>query len=335
MASFQLSGPLDILLIEGLTLPNATDDIVDDISAAAPTGSTVTVANGVTAALDVATSSQIILGMITPELFAVTRQLEWLHAISSGVDMFMFDAFTDSRVVLTSEKGLVGGHLADTGFGLLLSLTRQIHPAIELGPDGWSHRTALRAKQIELEGRTMGIVGFGGTGRAMAQRAVGFGMCVVAVDEVPPTDELDQRFGVEEVWPADELDRLLAQSDVVAVCCPLSKKTASLFDAAAFAAMRPGAIIVNVTRGEVVDNDAMVAALQSGRLGGAALDVVAGEPLAAGHPLHTHKNVAMTPHTAGGSTQRAQRNVDRFIRNLAAVQHGAPLEGVVDKHLGY
>jgi phosphoglycerate dehydrogenase-like enzyme len=335
MTSLHLTGPLNILIIEGLTLPTATDDIVQDIAAAAPKASTVSVADGVRAALDQAAESQIILGMMTPELFAATTRLRWLHAISSGVDMFMFDDFIDSDVVLTGEKGLVGGHLADTGFGLLLSLTRQIHPAIALGAGAWRHRTALRSKQIELEGRTMGIVGFGGTGRAMARRAVGFGMDVIAVDEFPPDGPPDSIFGVEQVWPADDLNRLLAQSDVVAVCCPLSKKTTSLFDTAAFAAMKPCSIIVNVTRGEVVDNEALVDALQSGHLGGAALDVVAGEPLAGDHPLYAIENVAMTPHTAGGSTQRARRNVDRFIRNLGAVQYGAKLEGVVDKQLGY
>jgi phosphoglycerate dehydrogenase-like enzyme len=308
---------------------------LEDIVAAAPKESTVSVAGGVRAALEQAAESQIILGTMTPELFAVTTRLRWLHAISSGVDMFMFDDFIDSEVVLTGEKGLVGGHLADTGFGLLLSLTRQIHPAIAFGSSAWGHRTALRNKQIELDGRTMGIVGFGGTGRAMARRAVGFGMDVVAVDEFPPDSRPDPIFGVERVWPADDLDRLLGRSDVVAVCCPLSKKTTSLFDRTAFATMKPGSIIVNVTRGEVVDNEALVDVLRSGHLGGAALDVVAGEPLAADHPLYAIENVAMTPHTAGGSNQRARRNVDRFIRNLGAVQHGTEVEGVVDKQLGY
>jgi len=326
--ALRLEGPLDILVIEGLTLPEATPDLLADIEAAAPAGSVVHVAGGMKDAAAFAPSAHVILGIVNDRLFASTERLKWVHAIASGVDMFMFEDFIESDIVLTGEKGLVGGHLADTGFGLLLSLTRQIHPAIALGADGWNNRTRLRAKQIELEGRTMGIVGYGGTGRAMAARAKGFGMAILAIDEFPPDDD-------PTVWPSSRLDDLLAGSDVVAVCCPLSDKTRLMFDRTAFAKMRAGSYIVNVTRGEVIENAALVAALQSGHLGGAALDVVEGEPLDASHPLFHLENVAMTPHTAGGSSQRAKRNVDRFVRNLTATQTGAPLEGVVDKRLGY
>jgi len=234
-------------------------------------------------------------------------------------------------VILTGEKGLVGGHLADTGFGLLLALTRQIHTAVKLGTDAWAQREAMRAKEIELEGLTMGIVGFGGTGRAMARRAAGFGMKLLALDEmaVPGGD------GVDEVWPTSRLGDLLAASDVVAICCPLTEVTSRLFDDAAFAAMKPGAIVVNVTRGEVVDGDALVRALESGRLGGAALDVIDGEPLPADHPIWGFDNVAMTPHTAGASQLRAGRNIARFVDNIGRFKRGEDLVGVVDKQAGY
>jgi phosphoglycerate dehydrogenase-like enzyme len=245
--------------------------------------------------------------------------------------MFLYPAMKQSAVLLTGEKGLVGGHLADTGFGLLLALTRQIATAIRMGPEGWSHREAMRKVEIELEGLTMGIVGFGGTGRAMARRAIAFGMDVLAVDAwpVPPSD------GVAEVWPLERLDDLLATSDVVAVCCPLTAVTRNLFDDRAFSAMKRGALIVNVTRGEIIDGDALVRALQDGRCGGAALDVAPREPLPADHPLWTFPNVAMTPHTAGASQLRAPRNIDRFCENLRRAQRGEPLVGVVDKELGY
>jgi phosphoglycerate dehydrogenase-like enzyme len=106
-------------------------------------------------------------------------------------------------------------------------------------------------------------------------------------------------------------------------------------DAAAFAKMKPGAIILNVTRGEIIDGDALVAALESGHLGGAALDVAPGEPLPADHPLFRFENVAMTPHTAGASQLRAPRNIARFCENLQRAQAGQPLVGLVDKELGY
>lgn len=322
---------MKVLVMTGLTLPSVSDAELAAIREAAGPGSVVEVVGGVKAAVPHAADTDVILGVLPPRLLEAAPKLRWVHATASGVDMFMYPAFQDSDIVLTGEKGLVGGHLADHGFGLLLALTRQIHTAIKLGPDAWPQREAMRAKELELEGLTMGIVGFGGTGRAMARRALGFGMQLLALDELPvPAGD-----GVDEVWPASRLGELLGASDVVAVCCPLTTATDKLFDDAAFAAMKPGAIICNVTRGEVVDGDALVRALASGRLGGAAMDVMPGEPLAADHPIWGFDNVAMTPHTAGASQYRASRNVARFVDNLGRMARGEELVGVVDKQAGF
>ena len=326
----QLDGPTNILVIEGLTLMDASR-FIDSITEAAPEGSTVHVASGLKEAADFAGEAEVILGIVNERFFAKTPNLRWVHAIASGVDMFMFDDFINSDVVLTGEKGLVGGHLADTGWGLLLALTRQIHTAIRLGPDAWNHRVEMRRNEIELEGMTMGVVGFGGTGRAIAKRAVAFGMNNIAVDVYPAAPD----HGVDEVWGIDRLDDLLAQSDVVAVCLPLTDETDGMFNDELFAKMKPGSFIMNVTRGEIIDGDSLVRALESGQLGGAALDVAPGEPLPPDHPLFTLPNVAMTPHTAGASQLRAPKNVARFVRNLGFAQTGEPFEGVVDKHAGY
>ncbi len=322
---------MKVLVITGLTLPTVTDAEMQAIRHAAGAGSVVELVNGVKEAMAHAADTDVILGVLPERLLNAAGNLRWIHATASGVDMFMYPAFKQSDVILTGEKGLVGGHLADTGFGLLLALTRQIHTALKLGSGAWPQREAMRAKEVELEGLTMGIVGFGGTGRAMARRATGFGMKLLALDEmtVPPGD------GVDEVWPTSRLDDLLTGSDVVAICCPLTEVTSRLFDDHAFAAMRPGAILVNVTRGEVVDGDALVRALQSGRLGGAALDVIDGEPLPSDHPIWDFDNVAMTPHTAGASQLRAPRNIARFVDNLGRFQRGEELLGLVDKVAGY
>lgn len=331
MTNLKLDGPVDILVVTGLTLPEISDEQLAQIRAAAPPGSTVRVANGLREAVEAAGDAEIILGYIPKPLFEAAPRLRWVHAIASGVDAFLYPEMKQSPVLLTGEKGLVGGHLADTGFGLLLALTRQIKAAIQLGPDAWAERETMRRKEIELEGRTMGIVGFGGTGRAMARRAVAFGMEVLAVDawEVPPSD------GVQSVWPMARFHDLLRLSDVVAICCPLSPDTRGLMNQAAFETMKPGAYLVNVTRGEIVDGEALVAALEGGHLGGAALDVAPGEPLPAEHPLFRFENVAMTPHTAGASQLRAPRNIARFCENLERARAGLPLVGLVDKELGY
>jgi phosphoglycerate dehydrogenase-like enzyme len=331
MAAVKLDGPVDILVTLGLTLPSISEAELEAIRAAAPAGSTVRVAATMREAITTAGDAEVIFGFIPQPLFAATPKLRWVHCIASGMDMFLYPEMLDSDVVLTGEKGLVGGHLADTGFGLLLALTRQIGTAIRLGAAGWEHREAMRMVEIELEGLTMGVVGFGGTGRALARRAVAFGMDVLACDvvAVPPSD------GVAEVWTMDRLDDLLAASDVVAVGAPLTTETRGLFDDARFAAMRPGALFVNVTRGEIVDGDAIVAALRSGQLGGAALDVAPIEPLPPDHPLWQFDNVVMTPHTAGASQLRGPRNIGRFCENLRRAQTGDELVGVVDKQLGY
>ena len=331
MTDLKLNGPISILVLLGLTLPEVSEGDLAKIRDAAPPDSTLKVASKVGEAIEMAEDVDVILGFIPEALFNTAPRLRWVHAIASGVDMFLYPAMRDSQVILTGEKGLVGGHLADTGFGLLLALTRQIAAAIRLGSDSWQEREAMRRKEIELEGMTMGIVGFGGTGRAMARRSVAFGMNVLALDEhpVPASD------GVKEVWSRDRLEELLASSDVVAICCPLTAGTRHLLNGATFEQMKQGAFVVNVTRGEIIDGDALVQALQDGQCGGAALDVAPIEPLPADHPLWTFENVVMTPHTAGASQLRAKRNLERFCDNLRRVQQGEPLVGVVDKQLGY
>jgi D-2-hydroxyacid dehydrogenase (NADP+) len=320
MTNLHIDGPVSILVLLGITLPEVSEADLAKIQAAAALGSTVKVVANVRDAVTVAKDVDIIFGFIPEALFQAAPRLRWVHAIASGVDMFLYPAMRESQVVLTGEKGLVGGHLADTGFGLLLALTRQIATSIRLGPETW-----------QLEGLTMGIVGFGGTGRAMARRAVAFGMQVLAIDEWPvtPSDE------VKEVWGRDRLPELLAASDVVAVCCPLTTETRNLFNDATFSQMKRGAFLVNVTRGEIIDGDALVKALQDGRCAGAGLDVAPQEPLPANHPLWTLDNVVMTPHTAGASQLRAPRNLQRFCDNLQRIRTGEPLLGVVDKQLGY
>jgi phosphoglycerate dehydrogenase-like enzyme len=335
MTTVSLSEPTNIVIIEGLTMPKVEPQYLADIEAAAPPGTTINVVGSIKEAAPLAADVEVILGVLNQRLLAQAPNLRWVHATASGVDMFMFDEFIESAVVLTGEKGLVGGHLADTGMGLLLALTRQIHRAIKLGPDAWAHRVEMRSVEIELEGMTMGVLGFGGTGRGMARRAVAFGMNTLAVDEFPvPADTVPPECGVEEVWSVDRMDEMLAASDVVAICCPLTPETEKLFGTETFAKMKPGSYIVNVTRGEIIDDEPLVAALESGHLAGAALDVAPGEPLPPDHKLFSLPNVAMTPHTAGASQLRAPRNVARFVRNLGLARRGEPLEGVVDTDLG-
>ena len=319
---------MKVLIVPGLTLREVSETDLRRIRDAG--AEEVVVSNPRDAVRDVV-DADVVLGHVSKEMFSAARKLRWVHAISSGVDSFLYDAFKESDVVLTSEKGLVGEHLADHAFGLLLMLTRQLATALRHGPDGWNHRPEMRIREIELTGAMMGIFGFGGTGRAVARRAAGFGMDVQAVDRdpVPPSPE------VEDVLGPDHFDALLEASDVVAICCPLTPETRGKFNADAFARMRPSAYLVNVTRGEIMVEDDLADALESGGIVGAALDVAPREPLPADSRLWSLPNVVMTPHTAGASQFRAPRNMDRFVGNIRRFLDGESLAGIIDKQLGY
>jgi len=320
-----------ILIIPSLQMPEFGPSHLQQISEAAGPDVTLTVANSWGEALEAAPDVDVLLGRVDQQLLARGQQLQWVHATTAGADAYLFPEMLASHVLLSGDKGLVGSHLAETAFGLLLAITRRIDHALLAGPQSWEHRVQYRQQEWELEGLTMGIVGFGGTGREIAKRAAAFGMHCIAVDAhpVPPTA------AVPEVWGSDRLDELLAQSDVVASGLPLAPSTDKIFNARTIGLMKPTAVFINVTRGEIVDSDALVAAIRNGRLYGAGLDVAHEEPLPADHPLWTTPNVVMTPHTAGASQLRMQRNLDRFCRNIAHYRAGEPLEGQIDKEAGF
>jgi phosphoglycerate dehydrogenase-like enzyme len=269
-----------------------------------------------------------LFGRVANDLFVSAKRLRYYHSIGAGVDAILTPELVNSEVILASEKGEVGIHLAEHAFALLLTITRGIHTALRK-PD-YSLREPIRKEQWELHDQTLGIVGFGGTGRAVAQRAHGFGMKVLAVD----IDDVPGMTGVT-LWKSDKLPDLLGQSDVVVICLPLTKATRHMFSRDLFRRMRRHAILVNVTRGAIVFGDDLLAALDEGLIGGAGLDVTDPEPLPAGHRLWTHPRAVVTPHTAGGSPRRAGRVIATFCENLRRMRNGQPLLALIDKQKGY
>ena len=322
---------MHVLIITGLTMTEVSDAQLQEIQDAAGGDATITIAGSRDEALEVAADIDVILGFIDPKLFAAAPKLRWVHAIASGVDFMLFPEFKNSDIPLTGEKGLVGPHLADHAMALLLAVTRKLGEAVRDGPRSWERRVEYREEEIELEGLTMGIVGFGGTGRSLAQRAAGFDMRIRAVDREAVAGTAEAPI----VQTMGGLPRLLQESDVVAICAPLTDETRGMFNDDLFAQMKEGAILLNVTRGEIVDGPALIRALESGRLYGAGMDVHYQEPLPAEDPLWDFPNVVMTPHTAGASQLRAGRNIERFVGNLRRFRKGHPLIGQVDKELGY
>ena len=322
---------MNILVILGLTMPSISDTEVKNIEVAAGLNGVVTVASSIGDAMELAQDSEVILGHVPLPLLQRAPKLKWVHSASSGVDIYGYSEFRDSEIVLTGEKGLVGGHLADHGFALLLTMTRNLKRAIKLGSEGWDRRAELRAQEIELDGLTLGILGFGGTGQAMAKRGRAFGMSCLAVDN----NKIEGNDDVTEVWGLDSIPKLLSLSDVVAICLPLTPQTQGFFGDEVFSQMRKGSFLINVTRGEIVDDKALQRALDSGHIQGAGLDVHTIEPMPANHPFWNYENVVMTPHTAGASQLRSGRNIDRFVQNIARWRANEELLGVYDKQAGY
>ena len=273
--------------------------------------------------------TDIIFGRVHPDNLSLGSRLRLYHSIGAGVDNILTPELVNSDVPLASEKGDVGIHLSEHAFALLLGLTRGLHTAIRT-PD-YELREPIRVHQRELYEQTMGIVGFGGTGRAVAKRAVGFGMRVLGVD----IEDVAPEPGVEAIWKPARLADLLGASDVVVIALPLTKATHHLFTRERFAQMQRHAILINVTRGEIVRGEDVLAAVDEGLIWGAGLDVTDPEPLPKDHPLWRHPRVIVTPHTAGGSPRRAGRVISTFCENLRRLRDGRPLLALIDKQKGY
>jgi phosphoglycerate dehydrogenase-like enzyme len=319
-----------LIVTGGVTLTEVTEEELAGIYTASGEGD-IFLASSPEEANEHWPDAEVALASLDRETFLRAKNLRWLQNTAAGADMLMFPEMVASEVLLTGDKGLVGEHLADHAFGLLLVLTRQLKRAILEAPASWPSRPAMRREMIELTGRVMGVVGLGGAGRSVAKRARAFGMDCIAVDleDVPPDPN------VSALWKMDRFLEMLGRADVVTVCAPLTPLTRALFNDAAFAAMKPGSYVVNVTRGPIIDGDAIVRALQTGRLAGAGLDVTPIEPLPEDHPLWNFRNVMITPHTAGASQFRARRNVARFIDNLRRYRTSQPLDGMIDKQKGF
>lgn len=270
---------------------------------------------------------EVLYGHLGEADFAKARALKWVQQPHAGVEGFMYPAFKASEVILTNCRGLYGRQISEHAFALLLALTRRIPEHVE----------ARRRKHweilpcLELAGMTMGVLGLGGIGRAIADRARAFELRVVAVDPEP----VERPESVERLGRLDWLPEFLGQSNVLMVCCPSTPETHRLLSYEQFERLPEGSYLINVSRGKVIDEGALVAALRSGRLAGAGLDVTYTEPCPPDSPLWTEPNVILTSHSAGQSQHVRRRAMQLFVDNLHRYVKGEALVNVVDKRKGY
>jgi phosphoglycerate dehydrogenase-like enzyme len=288
---------------------------------------------------------------IHEKLLEAGRHLRWVHSGAAGVGKSLTPRMLESPVVFTNSAGVHAPPIAETVLAMILHFGRGIDFAVEGKRRGewWQEPFYAESAPIrELSSSTVGIVGYGGIGREVARRVASLGARVIGLARRPRPEraaELQPVRGggslsdrVEVVLGAAGLDRLLRESDVVVVTAPETEETSGLIGAAELARMRPGGLLVNVARGRIVDEAALVEALAEGRLRGAALDVFATEPLPPKSPLWKLPNVLITPHVSGVTPGFWRRETDLILRNLRRLIDRAPVEeweNVVDKRAGY
>jgi len=267
------------------------------------------------------------------EMLEVATRLRWIQTTSAGVDRLLFDELRSSDVVVTNASGVYSGSMAEQVLGMMLALARRLHTCVREQAAGRWPGPAVRGTGDVLEGKTCVVLGLGSIGTEVARRAKAFGMEVVGIRRRPAG-----RGGpgaADEVVGSEEIREALARADYLVVTLPLTDATHHIVDADALAAMKPSAYVLNVGRGALIDEAALISALQEGRLAGAGLDVFEKEPLPEESPLYSMENVIITPHSSGHSPGNRAKLVDLFCRNLTRYLAGQPLLNVVDKETGY
>ena len=262
-------------------------------------------------------------------VFAMAPRVRWVHSRAAGLDTLLFPALVDSPAPLTNSSGVYSRSLGEFVAASVLFFAKDFHRMQR-------NQMAGRWEQFDVEevhGKTLGIVGYGDIGRAAAKFAKALGMRVIALRRHPEKSDGDSL--VDETLGLERLLDLMGRSDYVVAAAPLTSETRGLVSAAAIAAMKPTGVFINVGRGAVVDELALIDALRQKRIRGAALDVFDQEPLPAGHPLYALDNLLLSPHCADHTQTWIDDAMQFFTENLERFVRGEPLKNVVEKRLGY
>lgn len=266
-------------------------------------------------------------------LLARCPSLRWVHSATAGVERVLTPEAARRGLVITNARGVFSEPIAEYVLMMILAVIRRLPQLLELQREHtWQPLSAREMRDV-----TVGVVGLGSIGRAVARLALAFGARVVAVRRAEPADPADDPdlAGIDRLYAPADLPELLAESDFVVLALPLTGDTEGLIDAHHLGRMKPGGWLINVARGGLVDERALVRALRSGQLGGAVLDTVRNEPVEPSSPLYDVPNLILTPHTSWSSGRVLDRSIALFCDNLERFARGETLLNTVDPGKGY
>ena len=276
--------------------------------------------------------AEVIFGeLLFPEnLFSRAPRLKWIHIESTGIDRYLPTEIFDGNAIITSSRGAVAIPIAEHVLGFILMLAKNAPRLLS----NKQKRRWDRFTNSELRGRTVGIIGLGTTGMEVARLAKGIGMKVIATKRSAPKRESNIT-EVDELYPHGDLYQMLSTSDFVVIAVPLTMETRKMIGVEELRLMKPTAYLINVARGQIVDQSALIRALREGWIAGAGLDVFETEPLPTDSELWELPNAILSCHIAGWSDKRSQRIIGLFCENLRRYLAGEQLLNVADRQKGY
>jgi phosphoglycerate dehydrogenase-like enzyme len=295
----------------------------------------IIVGNSADAFESVASSATIIFNWsgalpLFTRVFAMCPNLRWVHSRSAGLDRSMFPQLVESPVPLTNGVGVFSPSLGEFALGAILYFAKDFRRMIRNQMAGvWEAFDVL-----PISGHTVGIVGYGDIGRAVASRVHALGMKVLALKRHTRASQFTDPL-VERLYGPDQLAEMISLCGYIVVAAPLTAETRGMIGEPEFAAMKPTAVVINVGRGPIINEAALIRALSTNRIKGAALDVFDQEPLPAGHAFYKMENVLLSPHCADHTHDWLDNAMDFFIAQYARFRANEPLLNLVNKKLGY
>ena len=277
--------------------------------------------------------AEVVFGLMKRPVFLAAKELKWFHFVGIGFDPIVHEIpeFRTGAVVMTNARETHVVPMADHVFAAILAHAHRIPELLEDQRNHqWNTKRYVR-RIIELAGTKMGVLAMGDIGRGVATRAAAFGIEVYAVDILP----MEPPPGVCAVWPVERLDEMLEMVDWLVVTAPRTEATTGMFNQRRLALLKEGAFVVVVSRGGIVDEEALAEGLHAGRIGGAALDATEIEPLPPNSPLWDAPNMLISPHTSAESVQLIERRKAIFVENLRRYLAGSALLNVCDLEKGY